>query len=278
MKTLQVIGLSIIMLCSLTIKASQAQSNSGSDISYSSILLGTAHTATCHLVALLGYPYCYLSALTDPKTIKLMHRHASNLIEQYPPDENQLILLGAQNVILSAAIYLAHARSYSSNDFDNYVKIIPVQKLNKYTENNSVEKTTAMFSKILPSAENLSGRRPVVIRVLQSGLTVSNLTTMINNYWKHNNITPRFDYFSGKAALCEQRWLNDADISIQCDSDYASFARYSSSVNQLFQFNRYSPFQAFDVDDETFTIELVEQEQNPYFYQLVEFIRYYLPE
>ncbi len=205
------------------------------------------------------------------KTILIMDDYAKNLIEDYPPESHMLLVLGSQNLILSAALY----NQLGKGVFNDYVSVAPFSRLMEYLESSHQDKFDDFMLKVIPNQETLRGRKIVITRLLQSGINMIELSGRIKNYLDENGISSGFDfYFScNKYDIYDYFHHLQDSVNIRYDEDYLESCAFNDYLESTFKYNIYYPIYLDKVGNHFFK-EWKGWEINPLFQKLVGFYKY----
>ena len=122
--------------------------------------------------------------------ILILENYALSLLERYPPESHQLVMLGAQNLVLSAVM----KNLLDNDEYEHYVRDVTVNGLRSASKAMNAHDLNRIFGKIFPSAEELAGRQVVVVRVLNIGFSMYVISSLIDSFLKSRGITPLFDF------------------------------------------------------------------------------------
>ncbi|MGI9275246.1 MAG: hypothetical protein ACR2PT_10435 [Endozoicomonas sp.] len=163
--------------------------------------------------------------------------YASQLLDKYPPQEYQIVSLGAQNIVLNAILYAVGADELTSN----YIRVLPVSNLFNFSYESDKDVKSKTYRALFINKKQLNGRQPVFVRILQTGLTVSILTEDINSHLFADNLDPIFDYFTSRELFSDYNFCAHCKVNVTYNPNYKEYAAFTSRLKRLFPLNRYNP-------------------------------------
>ena len=133
-----------------------------------------------------------LDRLIPAGMIEDMDQYSDRLLEDYPYDTHCLLLLGAQNVVLSGLLH----NKVPEAIHESYLIDKPIRGLvNFYAESRS-RKAEALFDEVaFPSKEQVGEKQLVVVRALQQGYTVRRTVTPLSQLLSQRGIMHQYDFF-----------------------------------------------------------------------------------
>ena len=228
----------------------------------------------------------YLNRIA-PKDVKVIEDYAASLLEDYPPEDHVLLLLGAQNLILSAVL-----KNLLGDDvYQDYVRDIPVRKMVSLVYSPEPARLEAVLERLFPSPDELKGRKPVVTRVLHSGFNVTNLTQPMDSFLRNDGILPAFDYLTGQPHfyyveepgqdfITPDRFVNlmesqGIEIKIKNNPNYDNEPSFGNNRVLMQIYTQYEPWELYPLLKEGETLESIKTREfvpNPLFPELLETI------
>ena len=172
-------------------------------------------------------------------TLLLMDSYADKLIESYPPESHMLLVLGSQNLILSAALHSKVGKEF----FDDYVQVAPLSRLSDYLKHKRQDKVDIFLSRIIPEHEKLNSRKLIIVRLLQSGLNMEEVSGRVKGYLDEQGINSGFDfYFScGKESIEEYFLPLQEVVTIRFNENYSEGCSFNENIEDTFKYNYFSP-------------------------------------
>ena len=124
--------------------------------------------------------------------IRDMEIYASTLLNDYPPETYTLLLMGAQNVILSGILH----NKVPDDIRETYLIDLTVKGLSSFYVDCQQDDTIRLFNELaFPSKEQMGDKLLVIVRVLQGGYTVESIITRLNRLFSDRGMKVQYDFF-----------------------------------------------------------------------------------